>query len=219
MKITDHIQESAFGNKTNFRLYEPENGSRNYVIFLHGIGECGPADGSNINEITKYGWPKAAENGFEFPFNIVAPQVISSYSGLKKFLPAYLKIKYKAEKIVVTGLSMGGYGTYDFKLFDSIDGLNLIDAIAPVCGAGDIRMLSSFPEMDAWHFHGTNDGIVKFATAKKFIDAYNESHVKQIKLTAYEGIGHNSWNNAYSLSTAHDNPNLYQWVLERFTDN
>jgi predicted peptidase len=213
MKITDHVQENAFGYKVNYRMYVPENGSKNFMIFLHGIGERGAVDGSQLNLLEKnVGYPKFAGQGREFPFNIIAPQVPTggSYSLYKKFLVPYVKLKYGAEKIIVTGLSMGGIATYEIVLMDD---MGLIDAIAPICGRISASLAANYPELDVWAWHGDKDTTVPLKYDQYFVDAYNATHTKQIKLTVLPGVGHDAWTPAYN------SPELYQWFLERFSDS
>lgn len=208
MKITDHVKENAFGYQLNYRMYEPENGSKNFLIFLHGIGERG----SDLNKVEVYGYTKFARQGREFPFNIIAPQVPTdgSYSQMKKYLIQYVKLKYGANKIIVTGLSMGGIATYEIVLQDT---LHLIDAIAPICGRLSTTFAVDYPEIDGWAWHGDKDTTVPLSYDKAFIDAYNVSHTKQIKLTILPGVTHNSWDRAYGSDE------LYRWFLEKFSDS
>lgn len=224
MKITSHIAENAFGNALTYRMYESTNGSKNILLFLHGMGERGPIDGSKLDLLDRpitntdgsvRNPPNTLLNlavkGAEFPFSIVAPQVEVSYSQLKKFILPYLHLKYKTCKIIVTGLSLGGMATYELALMDEF---KLIDSIAPVCGRADIRLASQYPEMDAWAFHGDKDTTVPYSQDKSFIDEYNKTHTKQIKLTTLAGVAHNAWDYAYKSDSG-----LYQWLLERFIDN
>jgi predicted peptidase len=213
MKITDHIQDNAMGNSTTYKLFEPIVPSKNYLIFLHGKGEVGPADGSNLSAVSKLGYTKHATSGFEFPFNIIAPQAVTSFNLIKKFFPGFVKMKYKADTIIVTGLSMGGIGTFDMKFYDD---LNLVYAIAPVCGGHPSSNASKFPEMPGWAFHGENDTIVRYTQSKNFVDAYNNTHTSEFKYTLYPGVGHNAWDKAYSVTPGQDE--LLQWIIQKFNE-
>lgn len=211
MKITDFIHENAFGHLVNFKLSEPEIPSKNYLIFLHGQGECGPNDGSALGRVCKHGYPKHAVAGFEFPFNIVAPQVASSYSILRIFFPAFVKMKFNAEVIIVTGLSMGGFATFDMRQWDDH---NLIHAIAPVCGGASAAIAGDYPETIGWAFHGEADTTVRYNRSKAFVDAYNEIHDTKMAYTLYPGVGHNAWDKAYSV--APDQDELLRWIITEF---
>lgn len=213
MTITSHIQEIAFGYTVNYKLYSPVIPSNNYLLCFHGVGETGPIDGSLLNDVEVHGYPKHAKAGFEFPFNIVAVQAQSSYSSIRKFLPAYIKLKYGAEVIIATGLSMGGFCTFDIPLYDH---LNLIYAIAPVCGGIAASKALTYPDLPGWAFHGDQDEKVKYYQSKNFVDAYNTTHVNKWNYTLYPGVAHDSWNEAYSVKPGEDQ--LLQWINKQFSE-
>lgn len=212
MEESVHINEQAFGQPVTYKLYKASVPSNYYLIFLHGTGEKGPLDGSLIDLVDKLGYPKYAKAGFEFPFNLVVPQSAGEHRNLMKFFPAYIKLKYNAQAIAVTGLSMGGYNTYDAKLYDNMD---IICAIAPVCGAGRLTEVAKYPNINAWHFHGDKDPTVSYKTAKAFIDAFNTANDgPDIRFTLYPGVAHNAWDKAYSVTPGQDE--LLQWIIKQF---
>lgn len=213
MKITSHIQENAFGYLVNYKMYTSDTPNKNYLIFLHGKGELGPADGSQLNKVEIHGYPKHAKNGFEFPFNIIAVQAEKGYATIRRFLPAYIKLKYNADVIIVTGLSLGGFGTFDMKFYDYLD---LVYAIAPVCGGASTSIAESYPEVKGWAFHGEKDSTVRYTQSKNFVDAYNKTHTNQIKYTLYENVSHNAWDKAYSVTPGQDE--LLQWFIQMFAE-
>jgi hypothetical protein len=214
MKMTTHTQENAFGYLVNYIRFESETPTKNELIILHGIGERGPADGSQLPLVLKYGFGKHAQAGFKFPFNITCVQVENSYATVRRFLPAYIKLKYKAEVIIVTGLSMGGYGAFETKLFDY---LNLVYAIAPIAGGMNASNAATYPKVKGWVAHGDKDTVVKYTSSKNFVDAYNKLHPDDpMQYTLYAGIGHNSWDKAYSVTPGQDE--LLQWIKARFNE-
>ena len=213
MKITERKGVSVLGVVTNYIEILSTTPTKNWVIFLHGAGEVGPADGSNLQEVLKHGWPKHARNGFDFPFNIICPQAVVNHTTIVKVLPAWLRIKYDAI-VFQTGLSMGGYGTYDALLYDD---LKLICAAAPVCGAGRLNLIDNYKHHPPiWHFHGALDPTVKLNTAKGFIDKYNSLYDPDIKLTVYPEVLHNAWDKAYSVTEGEDE--LLQWTMIQFAN-
>jgi predicted peptidase len=55
-----------------------------------------------------------------------------------------------SNRIYITGLSMGGYGTYD-----AIERYpNLFAAALPVCGGGDVSKVASIVHIPIWIVHG-----------------------------------------------------------------
>lgn len=208
MNITPHINQNAFGLTINYKLYEPLIPSKNYLICYHGKGELGPLDGSQLDKVEVHGYPKHARNGYEFPFNIIAPQAQTSYSSIRKLLPAYVKLKYKADTIIVTGLSLGGFATFDTPLFDHF---KLVCAIAPVCGGISPTLAATYPEINGWAFHGDRDTIVPYGKSKFFVDKYNQNHSHGFKYTLYPGVGHNAWDKAYAPEGE-----LLDWINTQF---
>jgi len=216
MKYTDHIGEFAEGKQILYRRYEPPTPSPYTLIFLHGAGEKGPLDGTLLPRVAKYSFTKHAHAGKIFDFNIVAVQTAESdFHDTMRVLPRYIKQKFDAKVIIVTGLSMGGYGTYFAKYLDKD---NIIYAIAPICGAHSKYPASQWPEMKCWHFHGDRDTTVPLSRATSFINAYNAVHTSQIRLTVYAGIAHNSWDKAYSITEGQDEllQQINDWFHEAY---
>ena len=54
---------------------------------------------------------------------------------------------------------------------------------------------------------GDADRVVPFSYSEKMVKAIKEAGGKKVKLTRYEGVGHNSWSKAYATKE------LYDWML------
>ncbi len=85
------------------------------MLFLHGAGERG----SNLDLVKTHGPPKLIEQGKEFPFIVVSPQcALGHWWPSQTFelntLIDQIASQYKVDldRIYVTGLSMGGFGTW-----------------------------------------------------------------------------------------------------------
>ncbi len=214
MTISDHINENILGLPSTFKIYLADVPTNDWLIFRHGQAECGPVDGSKLSLVEKHGPPLHAKNGHPYPFNIIAPQVTTNHTKSSMVIAPWLRLKYKAQTILGTGLSLGGFGVYDDKLNDKA---NLIYAIAPVCGAGRITSVEEYPDMRAWHFHGDLDMTVRIKTATGFIDKYNLIHPDSpIKLTVYPGVKHDAWSRAYDVTPGKDE--LTQWFIQMFAE-
>src|SRR5437016_5562689 len=111
-KFTKSIQ-------VNYLLYLPadyqQRGSKRWplILFLHGSGERG----TNLNLVTVHGPPKIVKSKPEFPFIVGSPQCPPGERWDNDALLVLLDeiiAKYKVDKtrIYLTGLSMGGYGTW-----------------------------------------------------------------------------------------------------------
>lgn len=214
MKVMDYDSVIAYNTPVTFRHYIPETPSDYYLIFLHGSGEKGPINGTKLNLVEKHGYPMHAKNGYKFPFNIIALQSAYDHRKAMAVLPQYIKTRFKAKVIIVTGLSMGGYGTYDAWLQDE---LCLIYAFAPVCGAGRLSFVKDYRNAIVWHFHNDGDPVVKWNSAKGFIDAFNNSHGGlPIKISLFKSSSHDAWSKAYSVTPGQDD--LLQQIIKWFAE-
>lgn len=216
MAVVPHTNEMAYNVPVCYNHYIPEVPSDYFLIFLHGSGEKGPLDGTKLSLVEKHGYPMHAKNGFKFTFNIIALQSAYDHRKAMAVFPQYIKEKFKAKVIIVTGLSMGGYGAYDALLEDR---LCLIYAIAPVCGAGRLTLVKDYRNAIVWHFHNDKDPTVAWNSAKAFIEAYNISHGGlPIKVDLYQSSSHDAWSKAYSVTPGQDQllQQINTWFAEAY---
>ena len=108
-------------------------------------------------------------------------------------------------RIYITGLSMGGMGTFEAVFrFPS-----LFAAAVPVCGAGEAnafgRRQSRVP---FWIFHGEDDQTVSVEESRRMTVRLKELG-GQVLYTAYPGVGHNSWDHAYKED------GLFVWLFNQ----
>tara|TARA_B100001564_G_scaffold358670_1_gene377994 strand:- start:780 stop:1448 length:669 start_codon:yes stop_codon:yes gene_type:complete len=180
------------------------------VLFLHGAGERG----TNLKDIEIHGLPKLVRNGKKFPFIIIAPQCPLNLwwsdplpVDLLSELVNDIVMKYGIHKnnVFCTGLSMGGYGT----LALSIKNPKLFSAIIPICGGMDIKNffdILNLKDLPIWLFHGDKDEVIPLENSQSIYKVLKPVN-KNIKLTVYKGVDHNSWDRAY------DDNELYKWML------
>ena len=180
------------------------------VLFLHGAGERG----TNLKDIEIHGLPKLVRNGKKFPFIIIAPQCPLNLwwsdplpVDLLSKLVNDIVMKYGIHKnnVFCTGLSMGGYGT----LALSIKNPKLFSAIIPICGGVDIKNffdILNLKDLPIWLFHGDKDEVIPLEKSESIYKVLKPVN-KDIKLTVYKGVDHNSWDRAY------DDNELYKWML------
>jgi predicted peptidase len=116
-----------------------------------------------------------------------------------------IEANYKVDKkrIYVTGLSMGGYGTWALTAYQP----NRFAAIAPICGGGEPFMTRLYSHVPTWAFHGDKDDVVPLARSESMIEGLKRAN-GNVKFTVYPGVGHDSWTETYN------NEELYQWLLE-----
>ena len=126
--------------KIDYLLYLPKDYGKTQdkwplMIFLHGAGERG----SDLNKVKVHGPPKLVERGKGLPFIIVSPQCPSGHWWPTKVETVMALIddiveKYNVDesRIYLTGLSMGGYGTWAIACAHP----ERFAAIVPICGGG-----------------------------------------------------------------------------------
>ena len=180
------------------------------ILFLHGAGERG----DNLEQVKVHGIPKIVEQQADFPFITIAPQcsLESSWPFELDTLQALLddalaNLPVDTARCYLTGLSMGGYGTWALAAHCP----ERWAAIAPICGGGS--WLNGFPQrvarlvnLPVWAFHGAKDTVVPQAESQQLVDALI-ANGGDAKLTIYPEAGHDSWSETYA------NPELYRWFL------
>lgn len=176
------------------------------LVFLHGAGESG----SDIEKVKVHGPPKLIAQGKEFPFIVVSPQCPSTREwwnreSLNALLDDILaKYKVDEDRVYLTGLSMGGYGTWDWATRYP----ERFAAIAPICGGGLPRFAPRLKNMGVWVFHGAKDPVVKLEESQEMVDALKAAGATDLKFTIYPEAQHDSWTETYN------NPELYEWFLQ-----
>lgn len=173
------------------------------LIFLHGMGERG----NDLSLVKFNGPPSFLDNKKDFPFICISPQCPDSvYWNENLLLPFYEEIitNYPIDKnrIYITGLSMGGFGTWG----SIVAKPDLFAAAVPVCGGGDPTKLEAIKSMPIWVFHGAKDDVVPLLRSKEMVDGLKELG-SDVKFTIYPEATHDSWTATYN------NPELYEWLL------
>ncbi len=174
------------------------------ILFLHGSGERG----SDLEKVKTHGPPKLVTQGKEFPFIIVSPQCPEDEGWDSDVLGGLLdevEQKYAVDKdrVYVTGLSMGGFGTWNLAMAFP----DRFAAIAPICGGGNPKKVDKIKNLPVWVFHGGKDPVVPIARMQAMVDAL-KAIGGDVKATVYPEAGHDSWTVTY------DNPELYTWFLQ-----
>ncbi|MGH2643112.1 MAG: prolyl oligopeptidase family serine peptidase [Chitinophagaceae bacterium] len=218
------------GDTLNYRILYPDYDTmRKYplVIFLHGSGERGDDDKAQL----KWGVMNFAGDQMmiEHPAIIVAPQCPeheqwSNFTGFRKdeilqLLPDPSKpmqlviglihelIKrapVDTNRIYITGLSMGGFGTYD-----AIERYpHLFAAAIPVAGGGDPSKAYLIAHLPIWDFHGAEDAAVNPKYSREMINALLKTGGHP-GYTVYPGVGHFAWLGAYS------DPIVLNWLFRQ----
>lgn len=202
-KITTHV-------KCGYLLFVPRDytSSRKQwplILFLHGAGERG----SDLEALKRHGLPKHLEGDPDFPAIVVSPQCPTDGWWSSDALAALLddveaRSRVDRKRVYVTGLSMGGFGTWQLAL----DFPGRFAAIAPICGRGNPLRAHRIAHLPIWTFHGTKDRVVPFEYTREMVRSLRK-HGGKPKFTVYPGVDHDSWTRTY------ENPRLFKWLFSQ----
>lgn len=112
-----------------------------------------------------------------------------------------------ANRLYLTGLSMGGFGVYD-----AIERWpTLFAAAVPISGAGDPTFAGRIAHVPLWDFHGAKDPVVPVKGSRDMIAALRAAGGTPC-YTEFPTLGHSVWGQVYSLTTNANNA-LYPWLF------
>ena len=192
------------------------------VIFLHGSGERGDDNEAQL----KWGVKNFASSEVMkmHPSIVIAPQCPKEMSWanisedmtyqpeptkpmklLRELIDQALEnLPVDPNRIYITGLSMGGFGT-----FDAITRYPEVFAAAvPVCGGGDVSKAPVFAGIPIWIFHGALDETVSPVFSQNMVEALTKAGAHP-GYTQYPETGHFSWIAAYS------DPMMMDWLYSQ----
>ncbi len=176
------------------------------LLYLHGSGECG----TNLNLLKRNGPTKYVLSHPEFPIILVSPQTRGGWDvrALTALLDDVVS-KYHVERnqIYLTGLSMGGGGTWSLAASHP----ERFAAVVPVSGVGDPAAASRLATLPIWVFHGGWDQIISVDWSRKMVAAIKAAG-GTINYTEFPKSKHNIWAKTYN------NPELYTWLLAQKRD-
>jgi predicted peptidase len=202
----------------NYRFLFPDYNTKRQlplVIFLHGSGERG-----NDNEAQlKWGVQSFAsrEQMKLHPAFVVAPQcpegeswsnflidetkgTITLQDQAANAMELLIQLVHQliqdfpvdTNRIYITGLSMGGFGTFDAMARYP----DLFAAAVPVCGGGDPATAPIIKDIPTWIFHGAEDTSVDPQYSVNMLQALIDAGAHP-GFTYYPEVGHFSWIAAY----------------------
>ena len=216
MKHTDSVFEKD-GISLNYRVYTPEEAVNEppLLIYLHGAGERGDTP-DKLDHILRHGIPKLLNEGREIPAVILCPQcptnavwdnVVFAVRALIDRVAAEYRIL--PDRILLTGSSMGGYGTFALALANP----TLFAAVAPISGGNMSWRASNLKTTPVFAVHGERDTLVPSVCSKQMTDAIKASGGDATLLLLPEH-GHND-----AIDYAYRHTNVIEWLLpKRRTD-
>lgn len=227
--FSKNVFKNANGDSLLYRFLFPDNDTTlkyPLVIFLHGSGERGSDNEAQL----KWGVMNFAtdENMKKHPAFVIAPQcpLNTGWANLDRrkngemvlqstpTKPMQLlmelindvikKFHVDTNRIYITGLSMGGYGTFD--LLERYP--HFFAAAAPVCGSGDVSKAASIAHVPIWMFGGADDPTVPPSQLYDMVNALLKAGAHP-GFTQYPQVGHFSWIPAYN------DPMLIEWLFKQ----
>ncbi len=224
------------GKSYRYQVYVPatfrSQKSWPVILFLHGSGERG-SDGLLQTQV---GLPSAIrQNNARFPFIVVMPQCSPKLTwsspdmrllALQALDHAIKEFHGDRRRVFLSGLSMGGFGTWELAVAQP----GRFAALVPICSG--VRPLSDWPDLrvdipgdpmssdpyaevarrigktPVWMFHGDADDSVPVEESRHMAAALKAAGA-DFKYTEYPGVGHNSWDKAYA------EPDLVVWLLSK----
>jgi poly(3-hydroxybutyrate) depolymerase len=227
-----------------YRLFIPENydSSKSYplVLCLHGSGESGT---DNYRQITTNrlatSWADSI-NQSRNPCFVVAPQCPDNNSWHDFLATAnniidtlILELNIDTTRLYITGLSMGGFGTWE-QIAKTPD---RYAAAIPMSGGADTSIIQQMIHIPIWNFHGRVDPIVSVSFSRNIISklsifgrevVYTHCNLSDcmgledttilnlinngtdLLYTEYQNGGHEIWDESYN------NPLLMEWVFKQY---
>jgi predicted peptidase len=207
-----------------YRLFEPTSAAPGQklplVLFLHGMGDRG------TDNVKQTGWISGLVNatrGGQYASYVLAPQIdtsgwfqsfsdkpTESMSLTIQALKHVIKTQnVDTSRVYVTGLSMGGMGTWDILEREP----ELFAAAVPMSGGGDARHAGEIKDTPIWAFHGSADEIVPVDASRQMVQALRDAGGSP-RYTEIAGGGHAIWDGVYQDA----GNTLYPWLFAQRRD-
>jgi predicted peptidase len=180
------------------------------IVYLHGGGE----GGGHPSCAARGGLPRQVEPGLTLPWMVVSPHCPnppqpnrpswSEYANGVAAVVGEMRLKYPVDvaAVLLTGASMGGYGTWD--LASRCPGG--FAAAAPVSGGGDPLRAQSLARLPFCVVHGAQDAVVPVERSLEMIRALR-GHGGAVREVVYPDAGHgDAIERAYAPGSE-----LYDW--------
>ena len=196
------------------------------LLFLHGAGERGndnqlqlkncAADIVSFCETEKIKavllFPQCPQNvmwieqSWSLPEHEMTPEPTPQLRHALELLDSVIgQEKCDPERVYISGISMGGFGTWEALSRRP----EMFAAAIPVCGGGDVRQAPKLKDIPIRAFHGSIDSVVMVKRSRDMVAAIHAAGGTKIFYTEYPGVNHNSWAVTYAN---HDN---LRWLFSQ----
>ncbi len=232
-----HTYRSSTGAVVPYQLFVPKayDATATYpvIMFLHGAGERGtdgflPLEGSEGAII----WARDEEQR-QRPCFVIAPQcppesswterldsgkylgrpsreLQAAYEILQNVMAQY---NIDTQRVYVTGLSMGGFGTWALGMAHP----ESIAALVPICGGGNPKQAAALASTPIWAFHHAGDRVVPVDGTRRIVEELerpNEDlYYRPVLYTEYQLGDGLSPNDHFSWVPAYQTEAMRQWLF------
>ena len=115
------------------------------------------------------------------------------------------KYAVDANRVCVTGISMGGFGTWNLATTYP----EYLAAAVPVAGGGNVKLAQRMAHLPIWVFHGAKDQAVNIKGDQDMVKALRE-YGSDVKFTVYPDADHRG-----TCVLAYNTQELYDWILKQ----
>lgn len=199
-----------------YLLYLPKEYTTNerdfpLVIYLGG----GAQNGNDLNKLKTYGIPFYIEQGHQYNFIVASPQCpeYKYWTTENWFDSLYAdlisKCRIDTTRIYVTGISNGGFGTWQV----AMDYPERFAAIAPLCGGVNDRDTSNIgrlKELPVWTFHGTADNMIPIRETERIVNKLSVYGLVRFTRLLNEGHG---------IQYLYEDNRIFDWLLQHSQKN
>jgi len=203
------------GASVDYEVFIPPSydGTKEFgvILFLHGSGETKGESGKQPVDVGI--GPYIRKHEKTFPFIVIFPQAeekgwrpkgVNGELALGMLDATLKEYKTDPKRVYLTGLSMGGSGTWNFAMVEP----ERWAAIVPICGGGNPENVEKIKDIPCWVFHGGADPTVPVAKSRDMVEALKKAGGNP-KYTEFPKAGHNCWDQAYGT------PALWTWLAEQ----
>lgn len=175
-----------------------ERGDNNYKQLYHGAAEVIAWSEKNKEKVLLL-FPQCPEEEqwVNTPWDALSHTMPAESSAMKLAMEMLnfeiRKNRADENRIYISGISMGGYGTWDaISRYPS-----LFAAAFPVCGGADIAQAPKLIDLPILAFHGDSDTVVPTSRTRDMVAALQKAGSKSVTYTEVPNCGHDSWFTAF----------------------
>ena len=217
--VKDVFNDVKNGNRLPYTIYFPNDytPSKKYpvLLYLHGAGSIGTDNESHLGSVEIMFRHNA---DFMSQAIVLCPQTPEWWNldretngdqkgtlGSVLHLLEAIQNSYSCDsnRIYVTGLSMGGYATWEILEHYG----EIFAAGVPLCGFGNTSNGTAFKNIPIRIYHGTADPTVSFSSSQQMYSSIILAGGTKAELYPIEGAGHDIWGYVYN------DRDLFSWMF------